>query len=780
MRKLRTFSSLLLSISMSLACLASPKPLITGKVVGIDGAIPYASIYIKGSTQGTLADEGGRFTFKNLKAGKHVFVAHALGFKTQEQEIKLDEGDKLEVNFQLDADALHVDEVVVTGGKRAETRAKAVSIVNSIPAQMLQNTSAATLSEGLNFVSGLRMENNCQNCGFSQVRMNGLEGPYSQILINGAPIFSGLANVYGLELIPANIIEKIEVVRGGGSAIYGGNAIAGTINMRLKTPKKNSFNLEQNHSIIGLDHKAAHEHSTKADLSVVNEDKNTGMSLYAFKRKRAPYDANGDGFSEITQNQNTTFGGRLYRNLGFRDKISLDFFVIEETRRGGNRFDYLPHEADIAEELKHYIQTGAVQYTKFFRQQDVLNVFASAQHVNRAAYYGAERSLDGYGQTDNLSLASGADYVANFDLSNWVSGFEFRHETIEDTKLGSLQLDAYTKSKDRNSATSANLPISDQLSNTLGVFSQYEYEGIRNLKLSAGARLDRYQIQDRLSEKSNSNWVLAPRVNFLYDLTDAFQIRGSYSSGYRAPQLFNEDLHIEISGARRLERRNAANLTQETSHSFLLSSNLRQRAGQLYYEFLAEGFYTLLDNPFVSTPELNEETDAVIFTRRNASEGAFVAGLNAEFRLRYGELELNSGFTSQISQFEKAQDVGTGNPILEKNFLRTPRNYGFFVLDYDFTDSWCLNMTGTYTGSMTLVHQVKQEVRHTPDFFDLGTKLTYQYRLGDLNLDLFVGLKNFLNAYQEDFDSGVQRDSDYVYGPMAPRSFFTGIRLSSF
>jgi outer membrane receptor for ferrienterochelin and colicins len=88
-----------------------------------------------------------------------------------------------------------------------------------------------TLSEGLSFSPGLRIENDCQNCGFSQVRMNGMEGPYSQILINSHPIFSGLAGVYGLELIPTNMIERIEVVRGGGSALYGSNAIAGTINI---------------------------------------------------------------------------------------------------------------------------------------------------------------------------------------------------------------------------------------------------------------------------------------------------------------------------------------------------------------------------------------------------------------------------------------------------------------------------------------------------------------------------------------------------------------------
>ena len=126
-----------------------------------------------------------------------------------------------------------LNEIVVSASRSEQKRIEAPIIVSTISPKLLSTVQAVTLSEGLNFSPGLRLENNCQNCGFTQVRMNGMEGPYTQLLINSRPIISGLAGVYGLELLPTNMIERIEVVRGGGSALFGSNAIAGTINLIL-------------------------------------------------------------------------------------------------------------------------------------------------------------------------------------------------------------------------------------------------------------------------------------------------------------------------------------------------------------------------------------------------------------------------------------------------------------------------------------------------------------------------------------------------------------------
>ena len=233
-------------------------------------------------------------------------------------------------------------------------------IVNTITPKLFATTQSVTLSEGLNFCPGIRIENNCQNCGFSQVRMNGMEGPYSQILINSRPIFSGLAGVYGLELIPSSMIERVEVIRGGGSALYGSNAIAGTINLILKDPINNSyeFGINSGATGVGIDNSGdpALDYSVNFNTSIVSSDNKSGLALFGFYRDREPFDADNDSFSEIASLKNTTIGTRLFHRLDSRSKITVDFFNIKEDRRGGDKHEYPVHEAGIAEAVKRQCQ----------------------------------------------------------------------------------------------------------------------------------------------------------------------------------------------------------------------------------------------------------------------------------------------------------------------------------------------------------------------------------------------------------------------------------------
>jgi outer membrane receptor for ferrienterochelin and colicins len=214
---------------------------IVGHVICNCEHAPFATITIKGTNYGISTDETGHYMLINLPVGTHTIKAQAIGFKSIEKEITILAGETKEVNFILEEDILGLEEVVITADRSEIKRTESVTIVNTLSPKLFSSVQSVALIEGLTFSPGLRIENNCQNCGFSQVRMNGMEGPYSQILINSRPIFSGLAGVYGLELIPTNMIERIEIVRGGGSALYGSNAIAGVINIILKESISNSY-----------------------------------------------------------------------------------------------------------------------------------------------------------------------------------------------------------------------------------------------------------------------------------------------------------------------------------------------------------------------------------------------------------------------------------------------------------------------------------------------------------------------------------------------------------
>ena len=164
-----------------------------------------------------------------------------MGYTTQVKKVTVSKDFVVDMHFVMEEESIMTDEVVVSANRNETSRKVAPVVVNVMSNKLFEIVNSTDLAKSLNYQSGLRVENNCQNCGFPQVRINGLEGPYSQILINSRPVMSALSGVYGLEQIPSNMIERVEVVRGGGSALLGANAVGGTINIITKDPVRNSF-----------------------------------------------------------------------------------------------------------------------------------------------------------------------------------------------------------------------------------------------------------------------------------------------------------------------------------------------------------------------------------------------------------------------------------------------------------------------------------------------------------------------------------------------------------
>ncbi|MFS6554203.1 TonB-dependent receptor plug domain-containing protein, partial [Parabacteroides distasonis] len=202
-----------------------------------------------------------------------------------------------------------------------------------------------------------------QNCGFQQVRINGLEGPYTQILIDSRPIFSALSGVYGLEQIPANMIDRVEIMRGGGSALFGSSAIAGTINIITKEPLRNSAQIS--HTLTSIYDASAIDNNTTLNASLVTDDHKMGIAIFGQNRSRGGYDHNGDGYTELPELNNQTVGMRSYLKTSAYSKLSFEYHHLQEYRRGGDMLNRPPHEANIAEQVRHSINTGGVKFDLF-------------------------------------------------------------------------------------------------------------------------------------------------------------------------------------------------------------------------------------------------------------------------------------------------------------------------------------------------------------------------------------------------------------------------------
>ncbi len=498
---------------------------IAGHVIekGSENSLPYATVLIVETGKGTVTDAEGYFRFKEIPAGEYTLKVQSMGYNTQTKKITVSKDFTVDVHFVMEEETIMTDEVVVSANRNETSRKVAPVVVNVMSNKLFEAVNSTDLAKSLNYQSGLRVENNCQNCGFPQVRINGLEGPYSQILINSRPVMSALSGVYGLEQIPTNMIERVEVVRGGGSALFGANAVGGTINIITKDPVSNSFQVSS--TMSNLNGKVWEQY-VGANASLVSSDNSYGIALYQSYRNRNPYDADNDGFSELGKLNMNTFGLRSYYRPTQFSRISLEYHTTNEFRRGGNKFDLQPHETDITEQTKHIINSGGLTYDVFFNEyRHKLSVYGSAQHTDRNSYYGADKNANAYGKTKDLTAVGGAMYVGNMDdclfsPATFTGGVEYNYNSLHDVMTGyNRDLRQYVR--------------------IFSGFAQNEWK-MTYFTLLAGFRLDRHNLID--------NIIFSPRVNLLWKPTDKIQGRLTWSTGFRAPQAYDEDLHVAAVG----------------------------------------------------------------------------------------------------------------------------------------------------------------------------------------------------------------------------------------
>lgn len=719
--------------------------------------LSYISVSLKGTTIGTVTDVTGHYFLKNLPEGPFTLQVSAVGYKTVSKPVVLKKGKTLEIDFEIEEDAIALDGVVVSANRNETTRRLAPTLVNVVDLKLFERTNSVNLAQGLNFQPGVRVESNCQNCGFQQVRINGLEGPYTQILLDSRPIFSSLSGVYGIEQIPASMIERVEVMRGGGSALFGSSAIAGTINIITKEPSRNSGMLS--HTITGIGDGKAFDNSTSLNASLVTDDQKAGLYIFGQSRHRAAYDHDGDSFSELPVIHGQTVGFRSYLKTSPYSKLTFEYHHMQEYRRGGDSLNLPPHQANIAEEIKHSINGGGLKFDYFSpNEKHRWSVFASAQHINRDSYYGGGQDLNAYGKTTDLTWMAGSQYVFNFSKllfmpSEFTTGVEFTQDKLEDNMWG------YRR-------------FINQTVHISSAFLQNEWKN-EHWGFLVGGRFDKHNLIDHV--------IFSPRANLRYNPTKDINLRLSYSSGFRAPQAFDEDLHVENVGGNVAMVKLADDLTEEKSQSLSASVDFYHRFGAWQMNLLAEGFYTKLKDVFFLTD--GEIVDGILTRIRSNKPGAKVMGINLEGKLAYlSLLQFQAGMTIQRSRYDVPLEWNS-EALAVKKMMRTPDAYGYFTATYTPIKPLSITLSGTYTGSMLVNHEAgyidKPTTINTEDFFDMGLKLAYDFKLyKSMKLQLNGGVQNLFNAFQNDFDKGKDRDSGYMYGPSLPRSFFAGLKIS--
>ena len=690
-------------------------------------------------------DERGAFEITQIPHGSYHVEVYAEGFLDYSSDPFVLAENKTGYNIVLNKRL--TEEIVVTATRTEKLFSETPVKISVISREDIEKKAATNLADTLYQTTGVRVENDCQNCNFTQVRINGMEGKYTQILIDSSPVISAMTGVYGLEQIPAEMLDRIEIVKGGGSVLYGGNAVAGVINILTKEPEESKTFLKlHQESISGKPFTNLGFRS-----SLVSKDLNTKAYLFASYQDREPVDLNGDDFSELGTISNTSFGLNLYNYFsGISGKLKLSLFRIFEERRGGDLFDRPPHEANTAEWIKTDQIGFSSDWNHYLSEMLHYNLSFSLVDAKRDTYYGSHQDPNAYGTTKNPLLF--VNTQINYQTGSHVFslGAQYKRDEIKDKATG------YNR-------------VIEEVYHESGLFLQDDFKLGNAFSILAGLRLNKHSALDRI--------FFTPRLSVLVNLSRELSFRTSFSTGFRAPQVFDEDLHITQVGGEGMMVTNSPDLKEEKSYSLNSGFDYGKQIGRNLIQFSAEAFYNKLTNTFV-LHEIERIENARIFERINGS-GSKVYGLSLEIGLVLSpRFSLSSGWTFQRSRLDEPEPE-----FNSREFFRTPNSYGYISMSLKSKKFVNIDISGEYTGSMKVPHYAgfidEDRLETTLSFWVLNLKLHRPINITEnYRVSLFLGSYNVLNSYQEDLDKGVDRDSGYVFGPAKPRSFYLGFEFS--
>ena len=721
---------------------------LSGVIKGYDGElIPKATVLIPELGKTTESDEKGFFELLGIPSGKYHLEVFAKGYMDYGSEVfELKDSGR---TFHITLHKKLSEEIVVTATRTPKIYMEVPIKTQVISARQIDQKQATQLAEAISLTTGVRVENNCQNCNFTQVRINGMEGKYSQILIDNSPLFSSMIGVYGLEQIPVEMINRIEIVKGGGSALYGGNAVAGVINVLTKEPMENGCALNLHQEAI------AGEPLTNVGFrtSLVTADGNTKGFLFANLKDRRPVDINGDDLSEIGKLRSTNFGLNIFNYFpGLDGKLKLSFYRITESRRGGNKFDLPPHDADIAEAIDTGLNGFTGEWNQFLSSRLFYNLGISYVDAQRETYYGSQQDLNAYGATKNPVLFLNSQINAQAGKHLVSGGLQFKGEQIKDRALG------YGREINESYRE-------------WGLFVQDDIKFNKTFALLAGIRLSRHSLLE--------DPVINPRLSLLVNVAKDLSWRTTFSTGFRPPQVYDEDLHITQVGGQGMIIENSPDLAEESSYGVSSGLDFGRMLGGDNLQLSVEGFYTLLIDTFVlREKEFDPRENALVFERINGSNSR-VYGISAEFGYQFKTfLSFMLGMTFQRSRLDEPEpEFGS------RSLFRTPGTYGYASLNYESPSLLDIDVSLEYTGRMKVPHHAgaipEDRLETSERIWVLNGKAKKSFSLGGKKtIDLFVGVFNLFNSFQKDLDKGIYRDAGYVYGPSKPRAVYTGLEFS--
>ncbi len=744
---------LLLCVTIGFNSLFAQNFSISGRVRSENGPLAFANIVVKNSNNGVIANEQGKYNILNLKAGAYTLEASYIGYKSSTLNVQII-SKSIEIDFDLEPSPV-LDEVVVTSTLRPIKRSESPIPVEVLTAAFLKNNPTANIFEALQTVNGVRPQLNCSVCNTGNIRINGLEGPYSLVLIDGMPIVSGLSTVYGFSGIPSALIDQVEIIKGPASSLYGSEAVGGLINIITKHPENtpllffDSFLTDWN------------EYNLDVGLKALLGDKISVLFGVNYFNYNNPIDNNNDNFTDLALQDRISVFQKWSFSRPKNRLFSLAGRYFYEDRWGGE-MQWQSKNRGGTEVYGESIYTSRFELIGNYQlplQEKLFFQFSYSDHDQNSVYgdrYYLAKQRIGFGQL--LWDFSGPK-------SDWLIGLSARYNYYNDNTTVT------------NTADEIVVP---------SLFVQNEMSLTKKHKLLLGGR---YDYDNRHGS------VFTPRLAFRYKPTEDDIFRVNAGTGFRIVNLFTEE-HAALSGSRDLVIQNKLKPEQSFNINANYLKKIYTKKGQIL-SLDCSTWYTYFTNAI--RPDYDTNPNLVIYDNLEGSATSFGLSLSLDAVISPHFKGLIGGTIQDVSQKE--------NGIRSQQIL-TEKFSGTWALTYtNLKNNFTIDYTGNIYGPMRLavLGPLDPRQKNAPIWSIQNIQFTFKKFK---NIEFYTGVKNILNwtpnkgnpfiiARADDpFDDNVSFDNNgnaivtannpygltfdptYIYAPNQGRRLFFGLRYN--
>ena len=665
--------------------------IITGKVFSEGKPLQSASVFVMDTNTGVTTNKEGQFSIYISNIANPRLVISYLGYKSQIKSIRSETTDLGIIELEWDN---KLEEVVVSGTLKPVSKHDSPVPIEVYGQNFFKANPTATVFEALENVNGIRPQLNCSICSTGEIRINGQEGSYTMVMIDGLPIVSGLSTVYGFSGIPQALIERIEIIKGPASSLFGSEAVAGVINLITQLP--------ENSSKLSADSFVSSWGEVNTDLAYkyTLSKKTTGLLGVNYFNYSSPIDKNEDGFTDLTMQNRIS----IFNKFNHVNKFSIATRYVYEDRWGG-QMNWLPIYRGGDTVYGESIYTRRFElFGKYQFNKNLTFQFSFNDHNQNSAY---GNTLFNAGQTIGFGQMIWNKNISNNDL---LFGLAYRYSLYDDDTTAT-----FNDLSSRNQASTIHLP---------GIFIQNQTQINANNTLLLGFRYDRNSIHGN---------IFTPRINYKINNKDkSSTLRISTGSGYRVTQLFTEQ-HAVLTGAREVVLLDDLNPERSWNANLNFVQKFFLKKGAII-DFDLSLFTTQFSNKII--PDYDTDPNKIIYDNLDGRSISNGLSLNANLLAQEG-LRVNLGAT-YIDTFAEENSIKT-MPYLTERFQ------GVWKVEKKWiTNDIILDFTGTITGALKLptLSNLDPRPSYSDPFSILNIQLT---KIWNNSVESYGGIKNILN-----------------------------------